>query len=160
MTMFYAAYGSNLWRDQMRQRCPEARPVRAALLPDRRLTFRLYADLERAEGETAHAALYRVTSRCIDALDRYEGVHTGAYRQEWMRLKTRDLGTIDLLLYLNDRDCRDVPPPAEYIARMKAGYRDWRLPREPLEAALRLARATAPRKRHRPLAPSWNWQTA
>jgi hypothetical protein len=44
----YAAYGSNLWHDQMLRRCPDAEVAGSAVLQGWRLVLRKFALIERA----------------------------------------------------------------------------------------------------------------
>ena len=44
----YFAYGSNLLPERLFQRCPTAVPYAPAILPNYRLTERLYADVDYA----------------------------------------------------------------------------------------------------------------
>lgn len=157
---YYIAYGSNLWRSQMFQRCPQAQPVRKIVLPNRRLIFRRYADLEDAAGETVDCALYRVTRACLDRLDFYEGVRAGSYFRHTIRIQTADLGVINAITYLNARP-GFAPPTDEYVYRLRAGYRDWKVPSKRLERALTSAGYLPPDKRPKaPTAPRIAWDSA
>jgi|TARA_R100000458_G_C8252735_1_gene229359 hypothetical protein len=72
--MIYLAYGSNLNKEQMSQRCPAAKPVGKIYLPDYKLVFRGVADIEKSKDDYVPIGVWRVTGDCIRALDRYEGV--------------------------------------------------------------------------------------
>ena len=57
----YFAYGSNLLPERLFQRCPTAVPYAPAILPNYRLTERLYADVDYAPGEQVHGFENRFT---------------------------------------------------------------------------------------------------
>lgn len=78
----YFAYGSNLDRTQMRQRCPSATIEAVATLPKHRLIFGGFsrawgspvASVIRDEETNVPGVLYSMDLRDLDALDRCEGV--------------------------------------------------------------------------------------
>ena len=74
--IYYAAYGSNLNHHQMRQRCPAAQPIAAAVLPDWQLVFRGVADITPAIDNAVPVGLYKITAACEAALDHYENFPT------------------------------------------------------------------------------------
>src|SRR5206468_12360573 len=69
----YFAYGSNLNRDDIRRRCPGARPGTRARLNGWRLSFRGVANIEPQPGATVHGALWWLTDDDVCSLDSYEG---------------------------------------------------------------------------------------
>ncbi len=79
--MYYFAYGSNLSVTGMRVRCPAAFPIAKASLPDHRLVFRTWADVEPCPGHSVPGVLWTITSACETALDLYEDVAGGLYRR-------------------------------------------------------------------------------
>ena len=86
VAMLYFAYGSNLSIAAMAARCPAAVPISKATLPDHRLVFRTWADVEPCPGHGVPGVLWTITSACETALDLYEdiaGVSTGASRSRW-----------------------------------------------------------------------------
>jgi len=77
----YFAYGSNMDSARMLERCPGARLVGVATLDGYRLGEHLYADIEAAVGCSVEGLLWSVTGDDLRALDRFEGVATGAYKR-------------------------------------------------------------------------------
>ncbi len=71
--MYYFAYGSNLHREQMQERCPGSEPVAKAKLEGYRLCFNRVADIVEDEGSMVWGAIYTVSQGDIKNLDRYEG---------------------------------------------------------------------------------------
>ncbi len=130
----YFAYGSNLNRDEMRQRCPDARPHVTARLDGWRLTFRGVANIEPAEGRTVHGALWWLSRDDVAALDAYEGVPSH-YRQRIVQVKT-DNGPRRAIAYLMERPSYLGVPSPHYYSRIVEGFQDWGLPLEELQKAL------------------------
>jgi hypothetical protein len=125
----YAAYGSNLWHDQMRRRCPAARVAGHAVLPGWRLVLRKFALIERNRAAACPVGLWWVTAACLDSLDRYEGPFTYARTQ----VSLPDGGVA--WTYKEIRR-RPGPPAAEYVQRLRDGYRDFGFDTAVLEAAI------------------------
>lgn len=125
----YAAYGSNLWHDQMRRRCPDARVAGSALLAGWRLAVRRFALIERDAAAACPVGLWQVTEACLASLDRHEGPHT--YER---RLVTLPDGR-RAVTYIEIRR-RAGPPAAEYVQRLRDGYRDFGFDPAVLEAAI------------------------
>lgn len=84
--ILYLAYGSNMEPVRMQKRCPGARALGAARLPNYRLTERLYADIDFAEGESVDGVLYLITDRHLRSLDAYEG-YPKIYRRMWLEVE-------------------------------------------------------------------------
>src|SRR5512144_1202184 len=74
--MLYIAYGSNMNIRQMAYRCPRAKPIGPIWLKGWRLVMKRVADVEPEPEAIIPAALWRITARCEQALDLYEGFPT------------------------------------------------------------------------------------
>lgn len=77
----YFAYGSNLNDARMEWRCPDSVPLFAATLPGYRLTFQSngrsgVANVVKDPGGSVPGFCYMLTKRCMETLDRFEGVPT------------------------------------------------------------------------------------
>ena len=78
--MYYFAYGSNLNRKQMLERCPDSKPKFVAILPNYKLIFAGWsrkwrggiATIKRLRGEKVLGAVYDISEQCLRHLDRYE----------------------------------------------------------------------------------------
>ena len=87
--MYYFAYGSNLNRKQMLERCPESTPVFTATLPYYRLVFLGWsrqwrggvASIRPFRGEKVPGAVYEISEQCLRRLDKFEG-----YPRDYNRL--------------------------------------------------------------------------
>ncbi len=125
--MFYFAYGSNLWKSGMLERCPAAVPLGRAVLPAHRLVFRPWADVEARPGMEVAGGLWRVTPACGAALDLYEDVTGGLYRRVLASVWREGAAEpVQALLYRMDAATREPPDPA-YLATVLQGCREFGL---------------------------------
>lgn len=135
--MFYFAYGSNLWREQMFVRCPDARCLGTGRLVGFRwlITSRGYASMVRSADDTVFGTVYRLSEADERALDRYEGVAEGCYRKELVTVRVQEQ-LVSCLTYL---DPVQTPgqPKAEYILRINSGLADAQLPEEYVTRSIR-----------------------
>ena len=86
----YVAYGSNLNLPQMERRCPTAKVVGTAVLPDRELLFRgratgAVATVEPREGASVPVLIWDIQPMDEKALDHYEG-YPCLYAKETMKV--------------------------------------------------------------------------
>jgi hypothetical protein len=125
----YAAYGSNLWHDQMRRRCPAARVAGSAMLEGWRLVLRRFALIERDAAASCPVGLWQVTEADLLALDGFEGPFTYA--------RTRiPLPGGGMAWTYEEIRRRPGPPAAEYVGRLRRGYADFGFDPAVLEDAI------------------------
>lgn len=136
--MIYFAYGSNLNLQQMRWRCPAAEPLGRFYMHDARLVFRGVADCVYEPGARCPGGLWRITPACERALDSYEGVGRGLYRKEFVDL-TGETGGETKVLYYAMNSTGIMPPSERYLAAIRDGYRDFKLPLKLLDEAVKAA---------------------
>jgi gamma-glutamylcyclotransferase (GGCT)/AIG2-like uncharacterized protein YtfP len=144
----YFAYGSNINRGQMAQRCPDAQPVGIARLEGYELLFRGndrgagVATIVPQKGGEVRGLLWRLTPQCELSLDRYEG-YPRLYKKETVTVRTHDGWEIPVMTYVMTREwIRDpVLPSKEYSATIREGYRQNGLPVKALDVALKHARS-------------------
>ena len=84
---YYIAYGSNLNLAQMHHRCPAAKVVGTAIIPDYRLKFKgsktgAYLTIEAAAGYSVPVAIWEVTATDERVLDVYEGFPHFYYKKD------------------------------------------------------------------------------
>jgi gamma-glutamylcyclotransferase (GGCT)/AIG2-like uncharacterized protein YtfP len=92
----YAAYGTNLDPDQMRERCPHSPSRGAGWLVGWRLTFGgedlgwegAVATVVEDLGDQVFVMVYDVPEQDEDALDTWEGADSGLYRKIRVRVQT------------------------------------------------------------------------
>ena len=129
--MYYFAYGVNLNQKQMKDRCPDSKPLFTAVLPNYKLVFVGWsrqwrggvASIKSYRGERVRGAIYEVTEACRQRLDRYESGYS--------RLKVTVFGEddepIEAITYVKTGQLEDAAPSKEYLAVLQQGLRDWRL---------------------------------
>ncbi len=106
--MFYFAYGANLNIDNMKYRCPNAKPVVKFSMPNYKLVFKGVADIENSVNDSVEGVLWDITNKCEQALDVFEGFPF-LYRKEYFTIKMSgkladDFGTnTDVMFYAMNR---------------------------------------------------------
>jgi len=142
MTLYFA-YGSNLDLSQMARRCPAATPLGKFYLPDTRLVFRRVCDVIAEDGATCPGGLWRLTPKCEQALDRYEGFDprypdSGMYSKEYIQVAGLPDGETEVMIYtMNSSGI--YPPSVGYFKGVRQGYKDFGLKLWPLKEALKHA---------------------
>ncbi len=140
--MLHFAYGSNMDCGLMRRRCPGARLVGGAVLPNHRfiITKDGYASVVAARGAQVHGLLWRLTPRDLAALNAYENIDAGLYRAASLAVRAGGRA-VRALVYLGRSGvpgrprlgymelvaaaAREAGLPADYVASLE---RIWDLP--------------------------------
>ncbi len=129
--MYYFAYGSNLNRKQMLERCPDSKPKFMVTLPNYKLIFAGWsrkwrggvATIKRFGGEKVLGGIYDVPEQCLRQLDRYE--------EGYDRLKVTVFNEVDepieAITYIKSGQLEETQPSKEYLVLTQQGYRDWGL---------------------------------
>lgn len=134
LEVYYFAYGSNLSRRQMLERCPDALPRGTATLPNHRLIFAGWsrkwgggvASIRPHRGDKVLGAIYEISDRCLRILDRYEDC-PGTYERLNVTVFT-DLGDpFAAVTYILAKQSEESRPSRDYLATIQEGYRDWEL---------------------------------
>ena len=132
--MYYFAYGSNLNKKQMRERCPDSKPMFIATLPNYKLVFVGWSrqwrggviSIKPLRGERVRGAIYEVSEQCIQRLDKFEG-HPTDYARQKVIVFDEDSEPIEAITYIKAGQFEETQPSKEYLAVIQQGYRDWRL---------------------------------
>ena len=82
----YVAYGSNLSVEQMAIRCPDATIIGTGKIWDYKLVFRFHADIEKSKGSYVPVLVWKISKADEKRLDIYEGVSSGYYHQEEVKV--------------------------------------------------------------------------
>ncbi len=131
--LLYFAYGSNLNKKQMQERCPECKPGFKAVLPNYKLVFAGWsrkwhggiATIKAFRGEKVRGAVYEVGDADMRILDKYEGVNEGIYSRLNVTVFDEDNQPHQCITYIKTGQIQESLPSAEYAAVIKQGYRDW-----------------------------------
>lgn len=132
---YYLAYGSNLNKEQMKHRCPEAVPVGHSVIEGYRLVFRRgYLTVEEADGQHVPVGVWRITKDDEKALDRYEGYPRFYYKDSFpMRFDGSIKVDVPCLIYIMQDGHPIRKPTDEYFYTVYEGYKDFGITdREPL----------------------------
>ena len=142
---YYAAYGSNLNIPQMMRRCPDARIIGTASIPDYRLMYKgsqsgSYLTIEPAEGFSVPVGVWEVSEEDELALDRYEGFPSFYYKAE-MKLPITGIysgkvRTRRLFVYIMHEERKLGVPSPFYVRICREGYKAFRFNQGILDAAL------------------------
>lgn len=146
---YYIAYGSNLNIRQMKMRCPSARIIGTAEIPDYELLFKgsktgSYLTVEPKAGESVPVAVWETTEEDEAALDRYEGFPAFYYKAE-MKLPIRGIRTGKIrsrkvYVYIMHEDRLHGVPSGYYVRTCLEGYRDFGFDEEVLLKAVENSR--------------------
>ena len=134
---YYLAYGSNLNKEQMARRCPDAKPVCAYIMMDYQPVFRRgYLTIEPKKGAIVPCGVWEISDDDERNLDRYEG-YPRFYRKERFHVMVPDPEELTgklvtaLAYVMNDGFPPEVPSDF-YFYTVLAGYRDFGLDRAPM----------------------------
>jgi hypothetical protein len=144
----YLGYGSNLWLNQMRRRCPGSQFLGLGILKDWKLIInqRGYANVIKSAGDLVYGFIFSLSTEDERLLDICEGVPT-AYEKLTLEcdfipgesqvdiastLETDTLknaekkvkGTVNALVYVNLNLIKESQSKVEYIHRMNKGIND------------------------------------
>lgn len=128
MKKYYLAYGSNLNIQQMKYRCPDAKPIGTAWIHGYQLMFKgsktgSYLTIEKAENSKVPVAVWEVSETDERRLDAYEGFPTFYYKTEMtVTVKHRK---IKAFVYIMHEDRKLAIPSSAYVRTCVQGYRDF-----------------------------------
>ncbi len=132
--MYYFAYGSNLNRKQMLERCPESKPKFIATLPNYQLVFVGWsrqwrggvASIKPFRGGKVLGAIYEVSDRDLRRLDSYEG-YPRNYNKLNVTVFNEDGEPIQAITYIKAGQSEEAQPSPQYLSVIQQGYRDWEI---------------------------------
>ena len=141
--MLYFAYGSNMWRAQMRERCPDHELLGKAVLKDHALCFPRsspirkcgVAGLAARPGAEVWGVVYRLSDEDLATLDRREGYdpslppHLNRYDRHTVRV-LMDGEARGCLTYFAREEPGQHVPGAEYMQAILTGAEENELPAE------------------------------
>ena len=127
--MYYFAYGSNLSRKQIKERCPDSRPLFTAVLPNFKLVFTGWsrkwrggvASIKAFRGDKVRGAIYEVSDACLRQLDKHEV----GYQRLNITVFDEDNEPHQAVTYVKQGQLEETAPSPEYGAVIKRGYQDW-----------------------------------
>jgi cation transport regulator ChaC len=134
--MLYFAYGSNMEKAQMQQRCPNHKFFSVARLDHYILTFTRYsdrweggvADLLPERGKVVHGVLYDISLVDLKLLDQYTG-YPNCYMRGDLILETTSGERLPAMTYFAVRQ-GVVKPSRRYMDQVLKGARSYHLPKD------------------------------
>ena len=142
---YYLAYGSNLNKDQMSRRCPDAKPVCRWIMANYHLVFRRgYLTIEPMKGGCVPCGVWAISEQDEKNLDRYEG-YPRFYRKECFPAMVPDPEEltgklVTALVYVMNDGYEVQPPTNEYMTTCRIGYKNFDLDLDPLMEAYERAK--------------------
>ena len=138
----YFAYGSNLDRSQMQDRCPVSRLLGVGCLQGYRLDFTHYssrwsggvADVVKSEGAEVWGVVYEITDSNQKKLDGYEGCPDwyeggpGTYTRFQTNIRTGDEEMEGVWTYTVQDKKGFIPPGKNYLAILKRACVEYGFP--------------------------------
>lgn len=134
---YYLAYGSNLNVDQMKYRCPDAKPVAGTSIPNYRLLFRRgFLTIEPQQGSSVPVVVWKISDLDEKSLDRYEG-YPKFYRKEIFPVLLNGYKDMDAyragkrsvqekvgeaMVYIMNDGFPAQQPSSSYLETVKQGY--------------------------------------
>ena len=130
--MYYFAYGSNLSKKQMKERCPDSRLMLTVTLHNYKLVFVGWsrqwrggvATIKPFRGEKVLGAIYEVSEGDLRRLDKYEGC-PDIYTRVNVTVTNEFGERIEAVTHVKVRQLEETQPSREYLSAIQQGYRDW-----------------------------------
>jgi len=132
--MYYFAYGANLNKKLMLQRCPESKPKFTATLHNYKLIFVGWsrqwrggvAGIRTFSGGRVSGAIYELTDRDLSLLDKHEGFPRD-YGHINVKVNNEDGEPVEAVTYIRAGQAEETSPSPDYLSVVQQGYRDWGL---------------------------------
>jgi len=129
--MRYFAYGSNLSKQQMKERCPDSRPLFTATLPNYRMVITGWsrkwmggvATIIRSRGDKVRGAVYEVSDACLRQLDRHEA----DYGRQTVTVFDEDSEPHEVVTYIKNGQIEPSQPSKTYAEAVHRGRKDWHI---------------------------------
>ena len=132
---YYLAYGSNLNKEQMQKRCPDAVPVGTMVLKGYELRFRGPLTIVKKKGGRVPLGIWQVSEEDEKSLDRYEGFPNFYYKKT-LPWKNMDA---EVFMYVMHEDRPLGIPSESYYEVCRQGYEDFGFTEERLKDALKIS---------------------
>ncbi len=134
--VWYFAYASNMYREQVRQRAGEPKEEKIARLDGYELNFDKIArggtgtaNITLAPGKLVWGVLYRLSEQQLKALDRFEGVPEHYRRSEVTVIEGKG-GKVAAQAYIARKVRKGLKPDRQYLQRIVQGAEEHGLPED------------------------------
>lgn len=123
---YYLAYGSNLNKEEMENRCQSAKPLGTAVLEDYQLAFCRHATIIKEPGAYVPVGVWSIDDECEKLLDRYEG-YPHYYTKEVVGIEFEGKD-IEAIVYVMNKDHANFRlPHSDHLDEITRGYIDFNL---------------------------------
>lgn len=138
---WYFAYGSNLNTKRLRDRVGNWQDAKKGILENYELTFdsRGRADAIEKPGGRVFGVLYLLTDEQLKTLGEYEGVHSGFYKREGVKVKVNGR-LVNAIAYVKVMKTYFSTPPAEYLELIITGLKEHSFDETVIEEVKKVAR--------------------
>ena len=131
--MYYFAYGSNLNKKQMLERCPDSKYLFVATLRNYKLVFVGWsrrwrggvASIKPFRDDRVLGAVYEVSEGCLRRLD----THEADYNRLNVTVFDEDGEPVEAITYIKSEQSEETQPSKEYLSLIQQGYKDWNIMR-------------------------------
>ena len=132
--MYYFAYGTNMIKKQMAERCPDSKPKFSAVLPNYKLIFTGWsrqwkggtASIKPFKGEKVKGAVYEISESDLRKLDKFQDCPVTYIRLN-VTVWTDDGDPVPAATYIKNEQSPETQPSLELLAAIRKGYRDWEI---------------------------------
>ncbi len=133
----YFAYGSNMNKEQIQERCPSALLLGVASLIGYRLAFTIYsparlcgcADIVPTPGAVVFGLLYEMTKDDMSALDTFEG-HPEHYRRTMVTVQDANMQEHTAFSYDVVTKQEGLLPSRHYLGLLRDAAKEYEFPEE------------------------------
>lgn len=132
---YYAAYGSNMNKEQMAYRCPNSTEEQVGYAVDCKLEFCSYANIVPERNALTPVLLWKIDPRDWEQLDQYEGYPT-LYRREEIDVDVNGEQVKAVAYIMNDCHRNLSMPGTYYLENMLHDYKRLGLDPTPIAAAM------------------------
>jgi gamma-glutamylcyclotransferase len=130
--MYYFAYGTNLNKKHMIERCPDSKLKFSAVLPNYKLIFTGWsrqweggiASIKPFRGEKVRGAVYEISESDLRKLDRFED-YPVTYNRMNVIVWTYEGDPVETLTYIKNKQSQETKPSLKLLTVIRQGYRDW-----------------------------------
>lgn len=143
--VLYFAYGSNMEKNQLDNRCPSAKFVSVAKLPDCKFGFTRFSknrncgvmDIIDSPGDEVWGVIFKISARDLKELDKNEGydpersIRKNAYCRKKVIVYREGKEKQKEVVYTYEvvnKSITPIPPSDEYMSLILKGADQWKLP--------------------------------
>lgn len=138
--IYYFAYGSNMDREQMIERCPDSNSLGRVKLNKYHLDFRIYSPKRKCgcadiimsnDNDNVWGVLYELSEDDLLKLDKYEGVNIGKYKRIQVSVIDDSGNNIIAKTYtVVEKSSETIKPSKDYMSQLISGAKQFLLPKE------------------------------